>query len=165
MRDKFYRNILYTNLTTTIMKHANYNKLNNFIYNIGTIINQEGQEVVFIQIDDSEIYALFPHISEAFCTGFYDLDDMIGESNTYTEYTPIFQHGECDCAYNFGHTGITPIKETQLDRFKKFFESQGFEAKKYVNSDDGGEWWILEIFYKGDLKSTLVFDCENEELV
>lgn len=64
------------------------------------VTNQLGQVVKFYehptQGDLAPVLALIE--GEVVCTDFFDTDDFYENS----EYLPVMQHGEIECAFNFG---------------------------------------------------------------
>lgn len=85
-----------------MMKKLNYHKLmSSAPSSIGSVINQLGQVITFIEhpLDDGyPIIAVFHEFEEAVVTDFFDLDDMY----TGSEYLPVYCDGEVKCAWEFG---------------------------------------------------------------
>lgn len=85
------------------MKKLDYHKLMSFVPNhIGSVINQLGQVVTFVEHpllgDDYPVIAVFHEFEIAVNAEFFDLDDMYSGS----EYLPVYRDGEVKCAWDFG---------------------------------------------------------------
>ena len=66
----------------------NFKKLNDFgptIYN--EMVNAKGQKVLFVEHpthgDEYPVIVMFPDLELAFCSDFFETDDMMGETESY----------------------------------------------------------------------------------
>jgi len=85
------------------MKKLNYHQLMDFKpNNIGSVINQLGQVITFVEHpllgDEYPVIAVFHEFEMAVNTEFFDMDDMYPGS----EYLPVYRDGEVKCAWDFG---------------------------------------------------------------
>lgn len=85
------------------MKKLNYHQLMDFKpNNIGSVINQLGQVITFVEHpllgDEYPVIAVFHGFEMAVNTEFFDMDDMYPGS----EYLPVYRDGEVKCAWDFG---------------------------------------------------------------
>lgn len=85
------------------MRKLNYHHLMDFKpNNIGSVINQLGQVITFVEHpllgDEYPVIAVFHEFEMAVNTEFFDMDDMYSGS----EYLPVYRDGEVKCAWDFG---------------------------------------------------------------
>ena len=83
------------------MQKLNFKKLmesDPFIYHEFT--NVKGQKILLVehpyQGDEYPVIIIFPVFEKAFCSEFYDCDDLIGYDG-YIDYQPIYDEQKNDC--------------------------------------------------------------------
>lgn len=81
----------------------NFKKLNDFgptIYD--EMVNAKGQKVLFVEHpthgDEYPVIVMFPDLELAFCSDFFETDDMMAD---HKEYQPwVNENNELICGYN-----------------------------------------------------------------